>query len=115
MSSITFSFIRKYAQLFAKNHILHRWGERNLLVAATAAKVEIQRGPFADIFAVCPLAIGSNAEQQLLKPEHLGEQICWELYGSLVDGVGGIGIDFGGVAVAADGVACDIQLSKINV
>ncbi len=108
MSSITFS-LRKYALLFAKNHIMHMWEE--LLPLKLRSSADLLR----ILFAVCPLANGSNAELQLLKPEHLGRNICRELYGSLVGGVGGSDIAFGSVAAAVDGVACDIHLSKRNV
>ncbi len=39
-----------------------RGGGSESYIAVVAAKVEILRGPFAVLFAVCPLAIGSNAE-----------------------------------------------------
>ncbi len=89
-------------------------GSESYIEVATA-KAKIWRGPYAVLFAVSPLAIGSNAEQQLLKLEHLGENIFRELSESLGGGVWGSGVAFGGVAAAADGVACDIQISKNNV
>jgi hypothetical protein len=41
--------------------------------------------------------------------EHVGENVCRKLSESLYGGGGGSGVAFGGVADAANRVACDIQ------
>jgi hypothetical protein len=44
----------------------------------------------------------------VLQPEHLGEKICLKWSESIGGGRGARGVDVGGVADAAFGVACDI-------
>ena len=69
--------------------ISSKGGGSEKCIDTATAQAEIRRGPLAVLCVVSPLAIGSNAELELIQPEHLVKNILRDLSVSLGGGGGG--------------------------